>query len=303
MPQPLPEGSRWATNLERFIQSLERKNASQHTVRNYRTDVTQFVTSFGDQVPNPGEVDRLTVREFLGGLREQGHSKRTLGRKLAALRSFFTFLVREGVLASNPARLVASPKTPKDLPAVPTAEEMNAVVDGPGPDDLRDRVVLELLYGCGLRVSELEGLNLGDIDWRERWIRVRGKGRKERDVPFGARAEEALAGYLEWRREQKAPESLDDPVLTHRWQKSWRRLTSRTIERIVKRRATATLGDPSVHPHTLRHAFATHLLGEGADLRAIQELLGHANLSTTQKYTRLSLERLMEVYDQAHPKA
>ncbi len=300
---PLPEASPWKAHLERFTQSLERKNASPHTVRNYGMDITQFVTSFPDQVPSPEDVDRLTVREFLGRLHEEGGSKRTVARKLAALRSFFTFLVREGVLASNPARLVASPKTPKDLPSVPSAEEMNAVVDSAGPDVLRDRVVLELLYGCGLRVSELEGLNLGDIDWRERWIRVRGKGRKERDVPFGARAKTALAQYFEWRRDQKAPESLDGPVLTHRWQKSWRRLTSRTIERIVKRRATATLGDPSFHPHTLRHAFATHLLGDGADLRAIQELLGHANLSTTQKYTRLSLERLMEVYDQAHPKA
>ena len=163
----------------------------------------------------------------------------------------------------------------------------------------RDRLLLELLYGCGLRVSELVGLNLDDIDRGQRWLRVRGKRRKERDVPYGGRAAEALDRYLETR--QAPPEQ--NALFVHLWNGAWRRLTVRSVARIVKRYGIAFAGDPDLHPHSLRHAFATHLLGAGADLRAIQELLGHANLSTTQRYTQVSLEKLMEIYDKAHPKA
>ncbi len=164
-------------------------------------------------------------------------------------------------------------------------------------------MIFELLYGCGLRVSELEGLNVADFDFGERWVRVRGKGRKERQAPYGAGAAEALERYLVSRGEQFPEAQADAPLLLHRWRGRATRFSARSIRRIVKKYAITFAGNPSLHPHTLRHAFATHLLGDGADLRAIQELLGHASLSTTQKYTQLSLERLMKVYDDAHPKA
>jgi integrase/recombinase XerC len=226
---------------------------------------------------------------------------------LASLRTFFNFLVREGTLKANPAKLVSTPKIPKTLPSVPTAEETNQLIDqveNAAGAALRDRLIFELLYGCGLRVSELEGLNLADFDFGERWIRVRGKGRKERQTPYGKGVADVLAHYLEERRKYFRPsEPQNDALLLHRWRGRPARLTDRSIRRTVKKYAVAFTGDPSMHPHTLRHAFATHLLGAGADLRAIQELLGHASLSTTQKYTQLSLERLMQVYDEAHPKA
>jgi integrase/recombinase XerC len=218
--------------------------------------------------------------------------------------------VREGSLAVNPAKLVSTPKTPKTLPVVMTPEQTNRLIDAVGSQRVeqqkkaeerfpaklaRDRVILELLYGSGLRVAELVALDIEDFDWSQRWMRVRGKGRKERQTPFGRRAAEALERYLAARGHEK-----QRALLLNR---SGKRLTVRSVERIVKHYGLALSGDPSLHPHALRHAFATHLLGEGADLRAIQELLGHASLSTTQKYTQLSLEKLMEVYDRAHPKA
>jgi len=301
--------------VTRYLDSLRRKDASPRTVRAYRIDLEQFVGYFTPPASAPPplrEIDRLAVREWMSDRFAGGATKSTVARKLAAVRSFFQFLVKEGALSSNPARLVSTPKLPKNLPPVRTAEEMNRLVDSVAPSGgndrfpdkiVRDRAIFELLYGCGLRLAELEGLNLEDFDWRERWIRVRGKGRKEREVPFGAKAAEALERYLEVRK-KALPVNHDEPaLLLHRWGGKLRRLTARSIERIVKRYAMALSGDSSLHPHTLRHAFATHLLGDGADLRAIQELLGHANLSTTQKYTQLSLEQLMAVYDKAHPKA
>ena len=294
----------------RFLDSLRRKNASAHTIRNYSIDVDQFVlycSPPGQAPPLPTEIDRLAIRAFVGERFRGGASSRTVARKLASLRAFFNFLVREGSVKANPAKLVATPKIPKTLPNVPTAEETNRLIDqvaDAAGDAVRDRLVFELLYGCGLRVSELAGLNLSDFDFGERWVRVRGKGRKERQTPYGKAVSEVLARYLEERREYFQPgEPQNDALLLHRWRGSPARLTDRSIRRIVKKYAVAFTGDPSMHPHTLRHAFATHLLGAGADLRAIQELLGHASLSTTQKYTQLSLERLMQVYDQAHPKA
>lgn len=304
-----------ARAVERYLDSLRRKDASPRTIRAYQLDLEQFVGYFtppGAAPPALRDIDRLAVREWMSDRFAAGATKSTVARKLAAVRSFFQFLVKEGELTANPARLVSTPKLPKNLPPVPTAEEMNRLVDSvaPGgekdrfPDKIvRDRAIFELLYGCGLRLAELEGLNLQDFDWRERWIRVRGKGRKEREVPFGAKAAEALERYLEVRKNALPLDHEEPALFLHRWGGKLRRLTARSIERIVKRYAMALSGDSSLHPHTLRHAFATHLLGEGADLRAIQELLGHANLSTTQKYTQLSLEQLMAVYDKAHPKA
>ncbi len=301
--------------VERFVAALRRRNASPHTIRNYASDLAQFVEYFsppGALAPAPRNIDRLAVREYLSDCYHRGASNRTAARKLATLRTFFQFLVREGSLEANPAKLVKTPKTPKTLPNVPTAEETNRLIDqvvytagrDRFPDKVvRDRLIFELLYGCGLRISELEGLTLDDFDFDERWIRVRGKGRKERQVPFGGGAGRALERYLAVRAKTVPAEFGRRDLFLHRWNDEYRPLTALTMRRIVKRYAVALAGDPDMHPHTLRHAFATHLLSDGADLRAIQELLGHASLSTTQKYTQLSLERLMEVYDNAHPKA
>ena len=294
----------------RFVDSLRRKNSSSHTIRNYSIDIEQFVlycSPPGQAPPLPPQIDRLAIRAFVGERFRGGASSRTIARKLASLRAFFNFLVREGTIQANPAKLVSTPKIPKTLPSVPTAEETNQLIDqmtDAAGDASRDRLIFELLYGCGLRVSELEGLNLTDFDFGERWVRVRGKGRKERQTPYGIGVSGLLARYLEERRKYfRLGEPPNDALLLHRWRGRPARLTDRTIRRIVKKYAVAFTGDPSMHPHTLRHAFATHLLGAGADLRTIQELLGHASLSTTQKYTQLSLERLMKVYDDAHPKA
>jgi integrase/recombinase XerC len=294
-----PSASALGVEISRYLQSLSVANASPHTLRNYASDLQQFeqyLRSEGAEPPPLASIDHLHLREFLGWLFSRGNGRRTVARKLAALRAFFRFLAREGALSANPARLVTTPKIPKLLPPVMSAEQANNLVDSSGKEGTaRDRLILELLYGCGLRVSELVGLNLEDFDWGEHWIRVRGKGRKERQVPFGARAAEALEHYLQGRASWTG-EAL---LLNSRGG----RLTVRSVERIVKRYAVRFSEDPSLHPHSFRHAFATHLLSDGADLRAIQELLGHASLSTTQKYTQLSLKELMEIYDKAHPRA
>lgn len=319
MPQPPRSNSGGlAPAVERYLATLSRRSASRHTVSGYRADLSSFVSYFtppDGAAPEPQAIDRLAVREFMGDEFRRGASRPTVARKLAALRSFFQFLVREGVIAKNPAKLVATPKIAKDLPATPTAERTNALIESIASDSagspasqdteavVRDRLIFELLYGCGLRVSELEGMDLADIDIEQRWIRVRGKGRKERDTPFGERAWEALERYLDGRARLLREGEDHEALLVHRFGGKLMRLSARSIRRIVKRRALAFDGDPSLHPHSLRHAFATHMLGEGADLRAIQELLGHANLSTTQRYTRLSLEKLLDVYDRAHPKS
>ncbi|MBI3665088.1 MAG: tyrosine recombinase XerC [Acidobacteria bacterium] len=288
-----------ARHIDRFLQALAVANASPHTLRNYASDLRQFLEYFspsGESPPSVAAFDHLHIREFLGSLYSRRNGKRSVARKLAALRAFFRFLAREGIIAANPARLVATPRLPRTLPPVPTAEQANNLLDAVGREGIeRDRVILELLYGCGLRVAELVGLNLEDLDWSDRWIRVRGKGRKERQVPFGAKAAEALERYLQARA------GFDSPALL--LNRRGGRLSSRSVERIVKRYAIAFSGDPTLHPHSFRHAYATHLLSSGADLRAIQELLGHSSLSTTQKYTQLSLKDLMEVYDRTHPKA
>ncbi len=291
--------SELAGAIRRFLRSLELADASPHTLRNYASDLNQFLDYFSPpdtSPPAPAEFDHRHIREYLGALYARQNSPRSVARKLAAIRSLLGFLIRERVIETNPARLVATPKLPKTLPRVLTAEQVNRLLDSAGREAVsRDRVIFELLYGCGLRVAELVSLNLEDFDWEERWVRVLGKGRKQRQVPFGSKAAGALEKYLEDRA------GWDSPALI--LNRHGRRLSVRSVERIVKRYAMLFSSDPSIHPHSFRHAYATHLLGAGADLRAIQELLGHASLSTTQKYTQVSLENLMAVYDRTHPKA
>jgi integrase/recombinase XerC len=290
---------------ERYLASLALQNASAHTLRNYAADLKQFVDYFsppGTDPPPPAKIDSLQLREWLGSLYDSGLSVITVRRKLAAVRSLFKFMLREGAIATNPARLVRTPKAPKRVPIVPTAEQTNTLVDGVAADQLerphpeRDLLLFELLYGCGLRISELAGLNLDDFDKTERWIRVRGKGRKERQVPYGSKAASALDKYLQVRPSKPGERAL---MINHHGA----RLSDRGARGIVKLYARLISGDASLHPHSFRHAYATHLLADGADLRSIQELLGHARLATTQKYTQVSLTDLLAVYDRSHPRA
>ena len=293
--------------IESFIAELKRQNASPHTIRNYASDLEQFRDYFtppDGEPPAPRDFDLLAIREWMAHLYEQNLSAVSMRRKLAAVRSFFKFLLRNGAIAKNVARMVRTPKAPKTVPRVPTAEQTSVLVDGVASNKLdtplpkRDLAIFEMLYGCGLRVSELIGLNQDDIDAAERWIRVRGKGRKERQVPYGSKAADALAAYLADRG--VASESGERAVFLSR---HGNRLSDREVRRIVKFYSSMLMGDSTLHPHTLRHAYATHLLSDGADLRSIQELLGHARLSTTQKYTQVSLTDLLAVYDRAHPRA
>ena len=297
--------SELAAQIDRYVQELERRGVSAHTVRAYAADLAQFLEYLSppeSTPPEPHAIDVLTLREWLVGLYGRNLATVTIRRKLAAVRGLFGFLRREGLVKANVGRLVSTPKAPQRVPEVMTAGQANALVDGVGtaeperPFPARDRAIFELLYGCGVRVSELAGIDLGDIDRSERWLRVRGKGRKERQVPMPGKAAEALERYLS---ERPVPRDQSALFLNHRDG----RLTDRGIRGIVKFYATLLSGDPSIHPHSFRHAYATHLLADGADLRAIQELLGHARLSTTQKYTQVSLTGLMAVYDSAHPKA
>ncbi len=297
--------SELAGGIQRYLGELGRQNASRHTVRNYASDLAQFLEYFsppGAEPPAPSAIDSPALREWLTSLYDQKLDPISIRRKLAAVRSFFQFLLREGAVAANVARLLRTPKAPKRVPAVPTAEQTNALVDGVAldrferPHPERDLALFELLYGCGLRISELVGLNLDDFDFSERWIRVRGKGRKERLVPYPSKAAAAVTKYIGARAAKPGERAV---FLNHRGT----RLSDRGARDIVKFYARVISGDASLHPHSLRHAYATHLLSDGADLRAIQELLGHARLATTQKYTQVSLTDLMAVYDKAHPKA
>ena len=318
------------------------RNSSPHTLVNYGNDLDQFVaflTPPGTETPKLSLITHHMIREFVAHLHETGLEKSSIARKLAALRSFFKYCVREGRLNESPARLVATPKLPKRVPAVLSAEEMNGFLNqlsGSGSreergepqakrshlrrgeadkvsrvneEDLllpRDRAILELLYAAGLRVSELTGLNLADLDQKDQMLRVRGKGNKERIVPYGAKAAQALKTYwsvrdslLEASEGAGRSGSLEAVFLNYRG----RRLTQRSVGRIVKKYVKLVNVNWDLHPHSMRHAFATHLLADGADLRAIQELLGHQSLSTTQKYTHASIRQLMDIYDKAHPHA
>lgn len=276
--------------LDRFVEELQRRNASPHTIRSYIADLQTI----------PADATLLELRHWIAGLHERGLGAATIRRHISAARMYMRFLMQEGLLAANTAKLLRLPKAPQKLPAVMTAEQAGDMLDQmpalerPSPE--RDLAMLELLYGAGLRVSELVQLNLQDIDYTEHWLRVRGKGRKERQVPYAGKAVAALERWLHVR---SAPTSETALFLNHRG----KRLTDRSVRNLVKLYAARLMGDATVHPHSLRHAFATHLLSDGADLRSIQELLGHARLSTTQKYTQLSLTEIMAVYDRAHPKA
>jgi integrase/recombinase XerC len=297
--------SELARQIDRYLAELAREDSSANTIHAYFADLHQFLAYLSPPdlaTPEPPAIDLLTLREWLAWLYGQKLDPVTIRRKLAAVRSLFRFMAREGTVPLNVARLVRTPKAPKKLPEVMTPDQVNTLIDGVGADrldrpfPLRDLALFELLYGCGLRISELVGLNLEDIDRSEHWLRVRGKGRKERQVPLPGQAADALERYLAERPVVRDEQAVFLNYLGHR-------LTTRGVSMIVKLYATLLSGDPSVHPHAFRHAYATHLLADGADLRAIQELLGHARLSTTQKYTQVSLTNLMAVYDKAHPKA
>ncbi|GFO62844.1 tyrosine recombinase XerC [Geomonas paludis] len=285
--------------IEQFCAYLEtERNVSPHTLAAYKSDLEQFASFLGQRgEPRPESVDHLAIRQYLAQL-HKGHAKSSIGRKLSAIRALFRFLLREGRLEKNPAELVSTPKKEKRLPFHLNIDQVSALVEAPAGTrlPLRDRAVLETLYSCGIRVSELTGMNVADLDLADGLARVMGKGGKERIVPVGSFARQALAAYLDERGNPGPGEPL---ILNSRGG----RINRRSVTRIVDSHMLLIAAMRKVSPHTLRHTFATHLLEGGADLRAIQELLGHASLSTTQKYTHVSIDKLMEVYDQAHPKA
>jgi integrase/recombinase XerC len=286
-----------------FLQSLGQRNASVHTIKAYSGDLDEFASYAGSRTWK--QIDHVTIRGFLSRLYEKGLGKTSVARALAAVRSLYRWLAQEGVVEQNPAALVSTPKLAKKLPRVPTIEEMNNVLDGQMPEVAafpeRDRMMLELLYGCGIRNSELIGINTDDIRLSNEAILVRGKGKKERYVPFGDSVRIALAVYLPARQRRLEECKKNSSALLINLRGG--RLTTRSVGRIIKKIAIAKGLSPDVHPHTLRHAFGTHMLEEGADLRAIQEMLGHERLSTTQRYTQLSINHVLQVYDQTHPRA
>lgn len=300
-------------HLKQFLQHLRyERNVSLHTLRNYSSDLEQFrdhLFSIDTRAEIPvGEIDHLTIREWMSSLHGASKKKTSIARKLASLRTFFQFLVREGVLENNPARLVATPKIEKKLPNHLSMEDAVRFIETPDLNTelgIRDRAILEFLYSTGMRVGELVGLNLKDIDFREKSVRVTGKRNKQRILPFGEPALQALMHYLSETRPiflNNCPPAERDakPVFLNY---KGTRITTRSVGRMVDKYIKRCADIHDISPHSLRHSFATHLLDQGADLRDIQELLGHARLSTTQIYTQVSMEKLIEVYDKAHPKA
>jgi len=289
--------------IDQFLRSLRERNASAHTIKAYSGDLDTFAAYVGSRSWH--SIDHITVRGFLSHLYEKGLGKTSVARSLAAVRSLFRWLAQEGVVDQNPAALVSTPKLPRKLPRVPTVEEMNAVLDGSMPEVAsfpeRDQLLFELLYGCGIRNSELTGISLDDIRLSAEAILIRGKGKKERYVPFGDAVRAALGAYLPVRQRLLNEAKKITPALLINQRGG--RLTTRSVGRIIKKIAVAKGLPSDVHPHTLRHAFGTHMLEEGADLRAIQEMLGHERLSTTQRYTQLSTKHVLQVYDQTHPRA
>jgi integrase/recombinase XerC len=314
-----------STLAEGFLAMLaNERGASEHTVRAYAREVRSFAVYLGETLgkgASVSAVEHLHIRAYMGLLYERGLTKASAARALAAVRSWFKWLAKEGKVAQNPALLVSTPKLPKHLPRVPSVEEVNRVLnslDGEGkakkdqPETAawpeRDRVIFELLYGCGIRNSELVGLNMGSVRWRDDAVLVRGKGRKERLVPLGDEAAAALRAYLPLREAKlmaagKGGLVHEGPLMMNLRMRGDCRLTTRSVGRIVKAIALSRGLAADVHPHTLRHAFGTHMLEEGADLRAIQEMLGHERLSTTQRYTQLTVGQVQKVYDETHPRA
>lgn len=290
-----------------FLKYLEsEKGYSPQTLRAYRSDLRQFHNFLcrqrGAGNVEPSQIDHIAIRDFLGMLHLQERSKSTAGRKVATIRSFFRFLHRERYIESNPAKLVSTPRKETRVPRVLQPTEITALIDATGVDSplaLRDRAILELLYATGMRVSELTALGGDDVHLDERFVRVLGKGRKERIIPFGTKAEVALRNYC-GARSRIARRRLPEALFLN---KNGTRLSSRSVGRLVDKYIRQTALRMKVSPHALRHSFATHLLNAGADLRVIQELLGHASLATTQKYTHVSIEQLQAVYRKAHPKA
>ena len=280
------------------------RNASPHTLRAYSNELQRFADYVGPDMKWK-DMDHVFIRGFLSQLHAGNLSKVSVARALASLRSLFKWLAREGLVQQNPAKLVSTPKLPKKLPRVPTLEEINGLLNSAMPETAsfpeRDRAIFELLYGCGLRNSELVGIEMADIQDANGVLLVRGKGSKQRYVPIEGAVQEALRSYREVRLQvlRQAGKTTQRLFINRRGGP----LTTRSVGRIVKQIAIAKGLPPDVHPHTLRHAFGTHMLSEGADLRAIQELLGHERLSTTQKYTQLSVTQVLEVYDRTHPRA
>jgi integrase/recombinase XerC len=300
--------------LNQFLQHLRyERNVSTHTLRNYSSDLLQFreyllLKGRTEDIP-VSEIDHLTIREWMASLHGLNKKKTSIARKLASLRTFFQFLIREGLQETNPAKLVATPKIERKLPTHLSMEDAVRFIETPDLNtDLgkRDRAILEFLYATGMRVGELVNLNLKDIDFREKLVRVTGKRKKQRILPFGEPSLQALMFYLNEARadflNNCPPTERDDQAVFLNYQGT--RITTRSVGRMVdKYIKLCTDIHPDISPHSLRHSFATHLLDSGADLRDIQELLGHARLSTTQIYTHVSMEKLIEVYDRAHPKA
>jgi integrase/recombinase XerC len=309
---------------EQFLSVLQNeRNASAHTIRAYRREITGFADHVADLLgagANIRVVDHLHIRGYMAALYDRGLTKASVARSLAAIRSWFKWLAKEHKVDQNPAALVSTPKLPQHLPRVPSMEEVNALMDSmenprglAAKDEVaawpeRDRMILELLYGCGIRNSELVGIDIPDIHWKNDAILVRGKGRKQRFVPLGDEAAAAIRAYLSHREARlkaagKAALLADGPLVLNLQARGQARLTTRSVGRIVKRIATSHGLPADTHPHTLRHAFGTHMLEEGADLRAIQEMLGHERLSTTQRYTQLTVGQVQRVYEQTHPRA
>lgn len=289
------------------------KNVSKYTITNYLGDLNQFYLFLKESGHSPQEekteiskIDRIAIRSFMGYLSKKSYSGASMGRKLASLSSFFKFLCREGYLENNPAKSVPIPKKNAKLPSFLTPDEMFSIMDLPEKNSFigtRDQAILELFYSSGIRVGELVGVSLEDIDTIQRNIRVLGKGKKERFVPFGSKAAEAINSYLIFRTKiiaKRKPNPIPDALFLNFRGKG---ITSRGVRKALARYLNPYLVSGRVSPHTLRHTFATHMLEGGADLRSIQELLGHAHLSTTQKYTHLTVDQLMKTYDQAHPRA
>jgi integrase/recombinase XerC len=284
--------------IDKFIRYLDlEKGASSHTLRAYTKDLKEFSESVKCE---PSNLDIIDLRGFIAGQIQKGLNKTTVSRRLSSIRSFFKFLYREGYMKTNPAKLVSNPKVPKLLPRFLSVDDVFSLVEKPegiGFLPARNRAVLELLYSSGLRVSELSGINTDDIRIKESLIKIKGKGKKERIVPVGSKAIDAMKSYI---IERMLLKSKERALFLNRMGK---RLTERGVRRIVVKYARAIGIHGRIGPHTLRHSFASHLLQDGADLRVIQELLGHSSLSTTQKYTHLDITHLMDVYDKAHPLA
>jgi integrase/recombinase XerC len=290
--------------LSEFLAYLRHeRNASPHTIASYERDLRQLAAYLDESGVRWNKAGNVVLRGFLAALHEKKQKKSTIGRKLAATRSFYEFCVRKKWILENPAKILATPKQDKRVPSFLSEEEAADLLDLPAtgkPIDLRDRAILELFYATGIRVSELAGTDVDDIHLDERLVRVRGKGKKERLVPFGRMAAEALQayfrvrpGFLEKRPGERAV------FLNYRGE----RLTPRSVQRMVRARIRRTAVSRKISPHSLRHSFASHLLGRGADLRVIQELLGHSSLATTQKYTHVDLRQLLEVYRKSHPRS